>query len=232
MGNFNKGNRFGGSKDGKKFGGQRDFGKRSFGGDDRHGGGDRSFGGNRGGNRSFGGDRDRERSEMFSAVCSDCGKKCEVPFRPTGDKPVFCDDCFRNKRGDSARDNRDRGSRNFGERNKPRFVEKSSYQKDAGKSVENYKVQFEILNAKLDKILKAVIPAVLEKTNKEETPQSKKFEKTPPKEVKTVILKQTLSTALDKKPVAKKIATKKTTKIAVKMSSKKPVIKKIAKKKK
>ncbi len=26
---------------------------------------------------------------MHSAVCDDCGKRCEVPFRPTGDKPIF-----------------------------------------------------------------------------------------------------------------------------------------------
>jgi CxxC-x17-CxxC domain-containing protein len=31
---------------------------------------------------------------MHSAICSSCGKTCEVPFRPTGDKPVYCRDCF------------------------------------------------------------------------------------------------------------------------------------------
>ncbi|MBI5412133.1 hypothetical protein HZA43_03065 [Candidatus Peregrinibacteria bacterium] len=31
---------------------------------------------------------------MHEATCADCGKRCEVPFRPTGDKPVFCRDCF------------------------------------------------------------------------------------------------------------------------------------------
>ena len=38
---------------------------------------------------------------MFSAVCSECNRTCEVPFRPTGDRPVFCNDCFSNKRGSS-----------------------------------------------------------------------------------------------------------------------------------
>ena len=42
--------------------------------------------------RSFG-DRD---SEMHSAVCDSCGKDCEVPFRPTKGKPIYCDKCFGN----------------------------------------------------------------------------------------------------------------------------------------
>lgn len=32
--------------------------------------------------------------ELFDAICSKCKKNCKVPFRPTGDKPVYCRDCF------------------------------------------------------------------------------------------------------------------------------------------
>jgi len=32
------------------------------------------------------------------AVCSQCGKQTTVPFRPTQGRPVFCRDCFRDKR--------------------------------------------------------------------------------------------------------------------------------------
>jgi CxxC-x17-CxxC domain-containing protein len=32
--------------------------------------------------------------DMCDAVCAKCGKDCKVPFKPTGDKPVFCSDCF------------------------------------------------------------------------------------------------------------------------------------------
>ena len=53
----------------------------------------RSGGGGRGG---FGG-RDRGRPQMYQATCADCGNRCEVPFRPTGDKPVYCSDCFGGK---------------------------------------------------------------------------------------------------------------------------------------
>jgi CxxC-x17-CxxC domain-containing protein len=35
-----------------------------------------------------------EDRQMFEAVCADCGKVCKVPFRPNGEKPVFCRDCF------------------------------------------------------------------------------------------------------------------------------------------
>ena len=32
--------------------------------------------------------------ETFKTVCSVCSKACEVPFKPNGKKPVFCDSCF------------------------------------------------------------------------------------------------------------------------------------------
>ncbi len=36
--------------------------------------------------------------EMFSATCASCGKACQVPFQPSGDKPVYCSDCFQGQR--------------------------------------------------------------------------------------------------------------------------------------
>ncbi len=32
--------------------------------------------------------------EMHPAVCAECGKDTEVPFLPTGARPVYCSDCF------------------------------------------------------------------------------------------------------------------------------------------
>ena len=46
------------------------------------------FGGG-GGGGGFGGPR-----EMHDAVCSDCGQQTQVPFKPSGDRPVYCRDCF------------------------------------------------------------------------------------------------------------------------------------------
>jgi CxxC-x17-CxxC domain-containing protein len=32
---------------------------------------------------------------MHDVVCDKCGKECQVPFKPSGDKPVLCSDCFK-----------------------------------------------------------------------------------------------------------------------------------------
>jgi CxxC-x17-CxxC domain-containing protein len=37
---------------------------------------------------------ERPRREMFKATCSDCGGVAELPFNPSGDRPVYCRDCF------------------------------------------------------------------------------------------------------------------------------------------
>ncbi len=36
--------------------------------------------------------------EMHKATCSDCGEECEVPFKPTEGKPVYCRECFGKRR--------------------------------------------------------------------------------------------------------------------------------------
>lgn len=78
-------------------------------------------GGSGGGRDRSSGGRRSERPEMHEAVCDECGKDCRVPFRPSGDKPIYCSDCFekmgnvsprrdsRDSRGSSSRDYRDDG---------------------------------------------------------------------------------------------------------------------------
>ncbi|MDR0883904.1 MAG: zinc-ribbon domain containing protein [Oscillospiraceae bacterium] len=41
---------------------------------------------------------DRGEREMFEAVCDSCGNTARVPFRPSGDRPVYCSDCFSKQR--------------------------------------------------------------------------------------------------------------------------------------
>lgn len=65
-------------------------GFRSGGRDGGRGGGGGRF--NRGPRRDFGGPR-----EMHKTKCSECGQDCEVPFKPTEGKPVYCRDCFQKK---------------------------------------------------------------------------------------------------------------------------------------
>ncbi|MBN2830686.1 MAG: hypothetical protein JXL82_00190 [Candidatus Omnitrophica bacterium] len=73
-------------------------------------------------------DRARERN-FTKAVCSECGKDCEIPFKPTGDRPVYCRDCFsaRNdsksfkvKFGDRPREESSSRPRKFDNRAEPR----------------------------------------------------------------------------------------------------------------
>lgn len=45
-----------------------------------------------------GGGRDRGDRQMFQTTCHQCGAETEVPFRPTGSRPVLCSSCFRASR--------------------------------------------------------------------------------------------------------------------------------------
>ena len=55
----------------------------------------------------------------YKRHCAECGKSCEVPFRPSNDKPVYCNECFAGKSGSSDRAPRRDGGRGFG--SKPSF---------------------------------------------------------------------------------------------------------------
>ncbi len=33
--------------------------------------------------------------EMHKATCADCGNETEVPFKPSGDRPVYCQECYK-----------------------------------------------------------------------------------------------------------------------------------------
>ncbi|MFC1508141.1 CxxC-x17-CxxC domain-containing protein [Candidatus Omnitrophota bacterium] len=69
----------------------------------------------------------RERT-YTRVVCADCSKECEIPFKPSGDRPVYCKECFSNrKKGNifsSNRDNRPE-ERNFS-KEEPRFDKKQA----------------------------------------------------------------------------------------------------------
>ena len=54
---------------------------------------------------NFGGRNDNRRNdnfnraprEMHKATCAGCKQECEVPFKPTEGRDVFCSDCFKNR---------------------------------------------------------------------------------------------------------------------------------------
>lgn len=63
--------------------------------------------------RNFGENRDRSpKAEriMHTSVCAQCRESCQVPFKPRGDKPVYCNSCF-GGRLDSSRDTRNNFSK-------------------------------------------------------------------------------------------------------------------------
>ena len=169
MGNFNKG----GDKRGG-FSGGRDGGRPSFRNDSR------------GGRPERGGD-----TELFKATCSECGKSCEVPFRPTNGKPVFCKDCFASKRNGEERSPRP-------SYNSPR----PSFDNAPRPSADNgdIKRQLEGINNKLDRLINAMEGA-------KATPAVKKVEVAKP--AKKVEIKAVIKKALAKSPAPKKALAKK-----------------------
>jgi len=48
-----------------------------------------------------GGNFDRGPRQMHKAVCSDCKKECEVPFKPREDRPIYCKDCYSKHKNDA-----------------------------------------------------------------------------------------------------------------------------------
>lgn len=45
-------------------------------------------------NRGNSGGYRRQERQMYPAVCASCGKDTMVPFQPSGEKPVYCRDCY------------------------------------------------------------------------------------------------------------------------------------------
>ena len=130
------------------------------GGGFRGGNGGGGFRGGNGGGRSFGGNRggDRGPVTMHKAVCDECHKNCEVPFRPSGDKPIYCNECFGGKKGGDDRGPRkdfgnDRApKREFNDRPAP-----ASFAKPAPVGLgDEMKNQFKEINVKLDRLVTAI----------------------------------------------------------------------------
>lgn len=82
--------------------------------------------------------RDGGRPVMHRATCSDCGNNCQVPFKPTGNKPVLCSDCFGGQNGGRRDYDRDRGGRS----EKPRFNDRQMHNAICNKCGKNCQVPF------------------------------------------------------------------------------------------
>jgi CxxC-x17-CxxC domain-containing protein len=142
--------------------------------------------------KNYGNNRDgRGEAVMHSAVCADCGKVCDVPFRPTNGKPVFCKDCFTKNKGGVLSD---RAPRNNFDKNERPKREESFTPRTSGNSDETSKQLVE-LNSKIDKLIEIVNfmnSANSTKTKAVETKTENKKEevvkKTAPKTVKKEVV--------------------------------------------
>ncbi|MBU0707687.1 hypothetical protein KKG41_04920 [Patescibacteria group bacterium] len=135
----------------------------------------------RSGGRNFSRSGDRQ---MHTAICDKCGQKAEVPFKPTGDKPIFCSECFKKEARPSDR----RGGDRRGGRD--------------GDSVGNKQLseQMKSISIKLDKLIGMLDPDA----TKKETPTKDSVKKTEPKKPEAI------------KKSAKKVAKKTVKKVAKK----------------
>ncbi len=210
----------------------------NFNRDDRRSGGSFNRGGF-GGGRRFGGGRGGDRPAMHKAVCSECGASCDLPFKPTGDRPVFCSDCFSKQQdGGGARPNRFGGDR----RERPsRFEDKQMHDAVCDKCGSNCQVPFKpmagkaifcdscfdkgssgskdsgaimeqlkTLNAKIDKLIEVLAPGVIEKkVEKKEVKKEAVEKKIVKAEKKEKVVKAKKVVKAVKKVAAKKVVAKK-----------------------
>ena len=92
----------------------------------------------------FGGSR-KEGVELFDAVCSRCGKACQVPFRPNGQKPVYCRACF------GIPSSAPSGRESFVRRDAPVV---SFEPRPENREMTDLKQQIGVMNSKIDSILR------------------------------------------------------------------------------
>ncbi|MCE7749117.1 MAG: hypothetical protein GPJ51_12010, partial [Candidatus Heimdallarchaeota archaeon] len=98
----------------------------------------RSSGGRPSDRRSSGGRPSDRRSsergnvELHTATCAKCKKETQVPFKPTGSKPVYCRECFQDQKPqDRSRQERRSPSRS-GSRSNYQSSNRSSNRYDSG----------------------------------------------------------------------------------------------------
>jgi CxxC-x17-CxxC domain-containing protein len=199
-----------GGRDDKKSFGSSDFKKKSFGGDWNKGG-------------------SRDEVTMHKAVCGECGNNCEVPFRPSQDKPVFCRDCFSVKREGPAE--RNPNKRNYVERDRKESVS-PSFSAPVPAMSEDVKRKFEMLTVKIDNLSYIVEKMIEEKKNEVKVVAPVAVEKSVPAkkevvkkiEIKKVSVAAPVKVAAAKAPAKKVVAKVATKTVAVKAVVTKKVV--------
>lgn len=139
--------------------------------------------------RDFG-DRDSRRPQLYEAVCAECGKTCQVPFRPSGERPVYCSECFEKKGGkdsNQSRERRDSSRRSYEDRDSRR----PSFQGETdNRGISPLVEGISALSTKLDKIIDLLSPAE-KKPSKPAENKIEKTKKSPIKEESKIAKKST-----------------------------------------
>lgn len=152
MANYNNDrgdNRFGGAGGRPKYGGSNSrpsFGKRAFGS----------------------GRRNDKPMTLHKATCAECGKTCEVPFRPIAGKPVYCKECFDRKGGNTG-NNRSGGRFPKRELSSHSFIKPNfENNRESNKGTDGVMKQLEAVNLKLDRLIQAIGALAPEKIRAQE----------------------------------------------------------------
>ena len=186
MGNFNRDRN---NRDRDRRGNDRGFNRR---------GPDRGF---RRGGGNFG------RPDMHQAICDDCGQSCEVPFRPTGDKPIYCSSCFEKKGGRASSKPANRFASDRSQR--PAFADRGASQPDSQSKEKEILKAIKTLNYKVDQLMKVLAPETA--GQEAEAVVSEAPLKTEVAISKTAKKKSPAKKAVDKKTSAQKTSKKKKT---------------------
>jgi CxxC-x17-CxxC domain-containing protein len=120
-----------------------------------------------------------ERLELFKATCSVCGKACEVPFRPSPGKPVYCKECFGSTEGRYG--DREAKQSFAAKRQVPESTHTSSMSVGG---VDALTTELKAVNQKLERLIRAVEGLLIA----DDAPETE--EVAPPKKVKATVAKK------------------------------------------
>jgi len=167
----------------------------------------RSRGRNDSPRKNFGGGDSRKFS-LHDAVCDKCGKNCQVPFRPSGDRPIFCSECFERKDGGGDRNrfnrNDSRGGRNSDNRGANRPPQQSNM---ADQAISRLVEKIATLNTRLDTIIDLLSSTRQKKLDSTEKKTEKKVKK-----IKKPKSKKADKVTKEKKKTKNKLKSKKSSK--------------------
>lgn len=123
---------------------------------------------------SYNNRRGGDRPQMHDAVCAKCGADCKVPFRPTGNKPVYCSNCFEKESKGNSNRNFSRDDRNTMKGNRYQRNENTQSNIDI-KALEE---KLQKINEKVTVVIRMLEEQNVPKADKSPIPKKKSGNKT------------------------------------------------------